>query len=289
MVMKIAAWRYKLSSKLLAMGHYTPDMFVKSQWQKSAGISVYYVVYRWSVACMFLSILLASLADVGRPQGSLAHYAKWPIYLTHWGFTVCTLQAVLGAYLVTWALRQQDKDEDGGVMKMGRSLRVYWVLQSCGTVGAFAITGIYWLFVYNPAENKLDALNLLMHAGNSVLMLTDLIVVSHPVRLIDFYWPIIFSTFYIMFNYIYFLAGGTDRKGRVFIYKIMDWREPKATLIVIQMCIVFVLLLHISVCVFSLLRRRLAELLQRRQAAAAESRARTLQGATNDIPIDDLA
>ncbi|XP_046663058.1 protein rolling stone-like [Homalodisca vitripennis] len=259
------------------------------QWQKTAGISMYYLVYRWTVACMFLSILLASIVDVGRSENTVAHYAKWPIYLTHWGFTVCTIQAVLGAYLVTSARLQQDKEEDGGAMKMDGSLRAYWILHSCGTVGAFAITGIYWLFVYNPAENKLDALNLLMHAGNSVLMLTDLIVVSHPVRLIDFYWPIIFSSVYVIFNFIYYMAGGTDRKGRVYIYKIMDWQKPRATLIVIQLCIVFVLVLHISVCVFSLLRRQLAEMQRRRQAAAAESRAKTLQGATNEIPIDDLA
>jgi hypothetical protein len=27
--------------------------------------------------------------------------AKWPIYLTHWGYTMCTVQAILAAGLVT--------------------------------------------------------------------------------------------------------------------------------------------------------------------------------------------
>lgn len=73
------------------------------------------------------------------------------------------------------------------------------------------------LAVYNKnlimfsVENQLDALNLAVHAGNSILMLTDLVVVSFPIRLIDVFWPLAFSIVYILFNYIYYALGGTDR------------------------------------------------------------------------------
>lgn len=76
------------------------------QWQRTAGISLYYVIYRCVFACIFLSILIASVADPASEESgfvgsTLSFYVKWPIYLTHWGITLCTVQAVVGAVLVT--------------------------------------------------------------------------------------------------------------------------------------------------------------------------------------------
>lgn len=62
---------------------------------------IQYLIYRWILACVFCCILIASILDLGRPPHPYIHYAKWPIYLTHWGFLVCTIQAVLAAVIVT--------------------------------------------------------------------------------------------------------------------------------------------------------------------------------------------
>ncbi|XP_054278867.1 protein rolling stone-like [Macrosteles quadrilineatus] len=288
MVLQITAWRQKISSKVMDMNHYTPDMLVKSQWQRTPGISIYYLVYRWVIASVFFSILLASLVELGRPGGMGAvHYAKWIIYLTHWGFTACTLQALLAAYLVTKA-HCRHPDEETDAMKMCLSLKIYWILHSVATVGAFAITAIYWGFVFDPAENKLDTLNILVHAGNSVLMLTDLIIIAHPIRLVDFYWPLAFALSYVSFNYVYFLAGGTDRKGRSYVYKILDWRKPVTTLVVIQCCLLLVIIVHVLVSFSCVLRCKIFQALRRREEERREDRTRNLQGATNEIPINDL-
>lgn len=79
-------------------------MYVLLQWQRTAGVSVYYVVYRCVFACIFLSIMIASIVDPASEESgivgsALSFYAKWPIYLTHWGITMCTVQAVVGAIL----------------------------------------------------------------------------------------------------------------------------------------------------------------------------------------------
>lgn len=41
-------------------------------------------------------------------------------------------------------------EKETETMKMKRSFRVYWILQNIALVGAFGITAIYWLFIYNP-------------------------------------------------------------------------------------------------------------------------------------------
>lgn len=70
------------------------------QWQREDGASVAYMVYRWIFAAIFCCGLLASLFDIGRETSGLT-YLKWPVYLTNWGYTVCTIQAIMAAYHVT--------------------------------------------------------------------------------------------------------------------------------------------------------------------------------------------
>lgn len=60
-------------------------------------------------------------------------------------------------------------------------------------------------------------MNIFVHGINSVLMMADLFVVAHPVRLLHCYWPFSFAMFYIVFNIIYYLAGGTDKYVQVYL------------------------------------------------------------------------
>lgn len=57
-------------------------------------------MYRWIFAIIFCFGWLASLLDLGRETSGLTYF-KWPVYLTNWGYTVCTIQAVMAAYHVT--------------------------------------------------------------------------------------------------------------------------------------------------------------------------------------------
>lgn len=41
-------------------------------------------------------------------------------------------------------------DEETDAMKMCLGMKIYWIMHSVATVGAFAITAIYWGFVFDP-------------------------------------------------------------------------------------------------------------------------------------------
>lgn len=81
-------------------------------------------------------------------------------------------------------------------------------------------------FFVSTAIHRLDILNLMIHALNSVLMVTDLFLVAHPFRLLHCYWPLLVTVCYIVFSYIYYEFGGTDRQDRPVVYSLLDWRLP---------------------------------------------------------------
>ena len=85
------------------------------QWQDPRQApALWYVVYRWLSAGMFLAVAVCSVMDAGRDGQDLGdRYIKWPIYLTNWGLACCCVQAALGAGLSTAALVQDRRQRRG--------------------------------------------------------------------------------------------------------------------------------------------------------------------------------
>lgn len=76
----------------------------------------------------------------------------------------------------------------------------------------------YWIcqfvtswYLFLADKMPLDAMNIIVHAINSVIMLIDVWIVSHPIRILHFYWPMLLGICYVIFNFIYYVAGGTSR------------------------------------------------------------------------------
>lgn len=59
------------------------------------------------MALVFLVTLVLSIVDMKEPGQDAVHRAKWLIYLTHWGYAICTAQSFLAAYLVTYVYFKQ--------------------------------------------------------------------------------------------------------------------------------------------------------------------------------------
>lgn len=94
------------------------------------------------------------------------------------------------------------------------------------TNGKVLFLEVLILCFVSTAIHKLDILNLMIHAFNSVLMVTDLFLAAHPFRLLHCYWPLLLTVCYIVFSYIYYEFGGTDRQDRPVVYSLLDWRLP---------------------------------------------------------------
>jgi hypothetical protein len=253
-------WRKEFSVRSFGFSHDRPEQFVRCQWQKKAGINFTYLVYRLAFAILFLSVWVWSLFSAEEQNTPTENYlSKWPIYLTNWGYTLCTFQALLALGLVT---QQLIKERKTGLtvdhVQMPFMYKVYWLLHTLAVVIAIGITGSYFLVVYDPAIHKLTALNLLIHAFNAFLMVLDVIVVAHPFRLLHLCWTLLFTFTYFCFSVIYHFAGGTGKNNAPSIYPALDWNKVESTLPIVSLGMLAVILAHFFVWLTVIVRKRLA-------------------------------
>lgn len=230
--------------------------FYLCQWQLDQEVGILYLIYRWLSAILFLAVLSCSLLDIGRTDEPRYehHHAKWWIYLTHWGLMACAVQAWLGAWIVTQGM-MVDRDDYGMQRQVKKSIfhQAYWILYTIATVYSFIITICYWTVVHNPEINKVDAVNVMVHVFNSLIMLIDLTIVGHPIQLSHAYFTMGIGLAYSIFTAIYFLAGGTTRKNTSCIYPLLDWSKPGKSIVVSAAGILFVFIIHFMVyCMYRL-------------------------------------
>lgn len=104
----------------------------------------------------------------------------------------------------------------------------------------------------------MDFVNVHNHIVNSVLVLIDLAVVSHPVRLLHLFHLVLFTFAYSGFTAVYFLCGGVNRQGDSKIYPLLNWQRPGMTLTAVGAACVMLIMLHTLVWLLYLLRRKIA-------------------------------
>ncbi|GAB1860303.1 Protein rolling stone [Camponotus japonicus] len=187
----------------------------------------------------------------------LFQYEKWPIYLTNWDVLLGFTQALIGGILVSkrWRLQKIPSFDPCG-LKLKSTERLYWFLYVVTTNLAIGVTFCYWFTVYNPEIHQLDPLNIMMHVCNSVLMLVDFVVTSIPFRLRNFWWCLSIAVFYCVFTAIYYIAGGLDKYGYHYIYRVIDWKRPARTLLVCVGGCTFITVLHCVSCMLADVRDR---------------------------------
>lgn len=248
----------------------TPHARLLTEPKCQSYVATWYLLYRWIVFAVWAAFVTCSLFEFGSYQ-PLGMYHKWPIYLTNWDIVLGFSQALIGGVLVSkrWRL-QHVPGFDPRNLRLESTDRLYWFLYVVTTNVAIGVTVCYWLAVYNPEIHHLDPLNIMMHVCNSVLMLIDLFVASIPFRLRNFWWCLSIVMFYLVFSVIYYAAGGLDKQGYHYIYKILDWKKPARTALVCAGGLTFVAVLHCVTCMLANTRdrlyRRITEKLNSRSA-----------------------
>ncbi|GLV39931.1 uncharacterized protein CBL_10827 [Carabus blaptoides fortunei] len=253
-------WKKEISFKNFGFNHNNYLDFYKSQWQRT-NICLNYVIYRIAIALTFFTAFVLSIIDLDNIYKSAALRAKWLIYLTNWHYTVCTLQSVLSACMVTRMYRQVR--QNGEYMQMTfvnhTMCNVFWALNTIAVNGAVFVSLVYWTMVFDPRIDSLSVINIFTHAINAVILLVDYFIVAHPIRLLHFYIPCCFNLIYVAFSIMYYLLSGTDKHDRHFIYAILDWKTPQSTIKNLLFTVFLVLVLHIFLYFYILLRMFIAK------------------------------
>ncbi|XP_034938368.1 protein rolling stone-like isoform X2 [Chelonus insularis] len=220
-------------------------------------VAAWYLSYRWMICLSWITIVICSLWELGsaKPQGN---NHKWAIYLTSWDLMFGVTQSIFGAFLVTkrWKL-QKTVGFDATNLEMTKLAKVYWFLYTVTSTLAIAVTVAYWAAVYDSKIHHIDPLNIMLHVCNSLLMIADLCVANVPIKLKHFWWCVVIVLIYLVFSVIYYAAGGLDKRGYHYIYKVLDWKKPGMTLLVAAGGIFFLIAVHCLLCYLAALWDRM--------------------------------
>ncbi|CAB3365528.1 Hypothetical predicted protein [Cloeon dipterum] len=262
----------EFSAQYRSLQHDKPQEFVISQWQgkRSKHCICSYLLYKWFVAVYLVSTLLIELIDfknVSSPE-RVARTLKWPIHLTSWNTAVLTLQAVLSALLASKFHLSLSSFAASGA-EMTRVHKAYWVAHNISNALSPAVSLLYWTTVYNSGIHSFDFLNVHKHLLNTVIVSVDLLVNSHPVRILHVYQPVMLGACYGIFSWMYYLCGGTSRDDQTKIYPILDWQKPHVGLLATAGACALLVVNHTLIWVVHLARKRLARAVFPPSSAAA--------------------
>ncbi len=116
--------------------------------------------------------------------------------------------------------------------------KIHWFLFTVGTDGAFAVTVLYWLLIYDGEH--VSGVNINTHLTNGVLAVFDLWFSKTPVRLFHAIYFVAFCAAYVVFTGIYHAANGTNAEDDPYIYEVLDYEDSPGTAAAYALVVVLV-------------------------------------------------
>ncbi|KAF6203724.1 hypothetical protein GE061_002058 [Apolygus lucorum] len=246
----------------------------QSCWQKNPGVSMIYLIYRWIQFIFHTAFAFMSIFELGRwyaPEYTVAltcikstkYYAKWLLYLTHWGLLVNLVQAFLAAWVVQKAYAAQKRVTSESTEGYKPLINAYCKLFVTAIHLSTYITLGFWLMVYEPQTCSVDLVTLSEHGFGTLLLLVDLVVAGTPYKLIYGLYSIILSFIYICLTFVHFLFGALDRfDDKTYIYEKCDWNYPVAVIFYYIISVVLLASFHLTLWSIYLVRRRVSVLIR---------------------------
>uniref|UniRef100_T1J7W4 Uncharacterized protein n=1 Tax=Strigamia maritima TaxID=126957 RepID=T1J7W4_STRMM len=134
-----------------------------------------------------------------------------------------------------------------------------WIFNNLSNATAFGITFGYWVHVYDGAPIT-DVDRIISSIMNSVITLLDICMSETPVHVAHFYQPFIVFLTYAIFNYVYYVSGGTNEDGKRWIYTDLKWDNitPKSIIFIMIGGSIVCFASHYMVILISWIRSQIA-------------------------------
>ncbi|XP_063549159.1 protein rolling stone-like [Cydia strobilella] len=220
--------------------------FYTSSWQQSDS-PLALLVLRALESTLALGILLWSLIEAAVPQ--------WIVYLTTWGIILVFAMGASGLIVSICALKKKLPE----VGKPPWYVMMYWVLFNISVTLAILVTMLYWrLLSKNASKYSIHEryfwLETSLHGFNAVIVLIELFASRTPVRLAHIYQPLLLGVVYAIFSKIYQEAGGTGAYSEPYIYKFLDWSEPRSSFMMTIGTAIITIFLYVILWAFAFAR-----------------------------------
>ena len=240
-----------------------------------------FLFYRLVAAFYFLSWLIYSGFNDG---------GYWFIYLSNWVLTIVTVHFLLAMFITTHyccgagveddpagfgprrfksktyivGLSPEDEGDESKEQSYVKAKeedddlsfcnKVSWLIFTIASANSLVITVAYWSAVYSGEE--IDGLIVNQHILPAVFMLIEVTISNIPVRLLHFIYSHVFASIYVLFTVIYWVAGGKDKDGNRYIYKMLNYQKHPGTAILAVFLILIILQSAGHLFLFALFRFR---------------------------------
>ena len=105
-------------------------------------------------------------------------------------------------------------DKDAPDASRATSMRWFhkalWVIYNIASVAAILVTISFWSIIYRTLNNQISVITVIIHAVNSIVIVSDTMLRSIPVRLFHVVYPMLYSITYALFTVVYWACGGTN-------------------------------------------------------------------------------
>ncbi|XP_064638080.1 protein rolling stone-like [Lineus longissimus] len=255
----LRSWFYdEFKCENWGLHHPKPALYATSQWPIP---HIVFIIYRalwatwfliWIVMCGIDWIgLIPSMRTYPDETYNSENGPKWFIYLTHWAFTLVTVNCINQTSLAIeyYIKRRKVTSDDQLFLKMPLTYQLAWVIYNMSTCSPFIISGLYWGFVHSVDEHwVLTGVNFHTHAVQSIYTIIDLFITATPIRIYHMVFPLSCAIIYSGFTAAYFACGGTNIMGKNFIYPGLEWDKPGEALYICGVLVFcFTPLLHVFV------------------------------------------
>lgn len=234
--------KQEFKAKNFLLGHDNPQTFVQFQF----GCQTIYLVWRifWALYHVAWIIVSGVRADLWAGEDR-TQYVKWFIFLTDWAYFMLTLSTLVDACVVIYVFVFRRDIRKGITDQLPWYLRAEWCLYNMGNVISVTTSIAYWSIVYNGSQ-PITSVDIATHLLNAIYVVINISVTGMPMRILHFWFSLLFGLVYSLFTLFYHFAGGTNHNGNPYVYPAINWRNPgKAVMYCVIVTFVAVPIVHL--------------------------------------------
>jgi len=224
-----------------------PQYFFRTRWNEAGSeAKVWYVVYKVVFCLYFLSSIIYTWVLDHQVNSNTSNSWKYIIWMTHWGIClICGALCLETVITITIFL---------GKNLPARLLLFSWALTTMTYTMAVFITFMYWTLLFHW-DSLPSYVNLFVHAFQGVFALLDQMMTNRPWHLFKAWSSLPIPFIYLIFNIIYWAAGGTNNDGDDWVYPVLKWgEEPGMAVLVMFMAVVALPVIHGGFCLITMAR-----------------------------------
>lgn len=237
----MACQRIKCRGKLVNSFESEAESNFRQKWTEDDCIRPWYLLYRILVTLYFWSSIIYTWVETTDKE-------KYLIYMTNWGICLINFTTLFETIIIICLYLN---------CNISVSIRkVCCIFCYMSYTLAVFITILYWSLLYNGGSHP-SYINLYVHGLQGLFVVIDLLISNKK-----WYFEKIWTAFpapaiYVIFNVIYWAAGGTDPYGNPYVYSVLDWEnDPEEAAIVLALGVALVPVIFAALWLITFIRNR---------------------------------